>query len=155
MYPRLRDIEAFEKAYGDEHVPMAIAKLAGKTKMVGTRILGSPQGTPPFHRIAEIYFPSMDDLEACAASEGGKRVCTLCDRSRRDGILQRPFLGDLVTDRNLHRWSESGGQAAILRVGQFDRTLHRSFREFSSSQKSVREQVCESDKDFPARGTAR
>jgi len=76
MYPRPRDIEAFEKVYGDEHVPMAIAKLAGKTKMVGTRILGSPQGTPPFHRIAEIYFLSMDDLEACAASEGGKRVCT-------------------------------------------------------------------------------
>jgi uncharacterized protein (TIGR02118 family) len=53
MYPRPRDIEAFEKIYNEEHVPMAIAKLAGKTKMlgtkiVGTRILGSPQGTQPF-----------------------------------------------------------------------------------------------------------
>ena len=44
MYPRPRDIEAFEKIYDEEHVPMAIAKLAGNTKMVGTRILGSPQG---------------------------------------------------------------------------------------------------------------
>ena len=28
MYPRPRDIEAFEKIYDEEHVPMAIAKLA-------------------------------------------------------------------------------------------------------------------------------
>jgi len=50
MYPRPRDIEAFEKIYDEEHVPMAIAKLAGKTKMVGTKILGSPQGTPGSRR---------------------------------------------------------------------------------------------------------
>jgi len=36
MYPRPRDIEAFEKVYADDHLPMAIAKLAGKSKMVGT-----------------------------------------------------------------------------------------------------------------------
>jgi len=73
-YPRPRDIEAFEKMYDEEHVPMAIAKLAGKTEMVRTRILGSPQGTPPFHRIAEVHFPSIKSLEACAASEGGKQT---------------------------------------------------------------------------------
>jgi hypothetical protein len=53
---------------------MAIAKLAGRTKMVGTRIRGSPQGAPPFHRIAEVHFPSREVLEACAASEGGKQT---------------------------------------------------------------------------------
>jgi hypothetical protein len=53
---------------------MAIAKLAGKTKMLGTRILGSPEGTPPFHRIAEAHFPSLKALEACAASDGGKQT---------------------------------------------------------------------------------
>jgi uncharacterized protein (TIGR02118 family) len=74
MYPRPIDIEAFEKIYDEEHVPMAVAKLAGKTKMVGTRILGSPQGTPPFHRIAEVHFPSMEALEACTASDGGKQT---------------------------------------------------------------------------------
>jgi hypothetical protein len=59
---------------GPEHVPMAISKLAGKTKMVGTRILESPKGAPPFYRIAEVHFPSMEVLEACAASEGGKQT---------------------------------------------------------------------------------
>ena len=74
MYPRPRDIEAFEKIYYEEHVPMAIAKLAGKTKMVGTRILGSQQGTPPFTGSRSCTFLSTEVLEACAASEGGKQT---------------------------------------------------------------------------------
>ncbi len=74
MYPRPDDLEAFEKAYQDEHVPMAVEKLAGKTKFVATKVVGSPQGEPSFHRIAEIYFPSMAALEACAASAGGQET---------------------------------------------------------------------------------
>ena len=53
---------------------MAVEKLACKTRIVASKIVGSPQGTPQFHRIAEIHFPSMKALEACAASEGGKRT---------------------------------------------------------------------------------
>ena len=74
IYPRPKDIEAFEKIYQNEHVPLAVAKLVGKTKMVATKVLASPQGTPPFYRIAEVYFRSMADLEACAASDGGKEA---------------------------------------------------------------------------------
>ena len=74
MYPRPKDIQAFEKAYQEEHIPMAVKKLAGKTKAVATKVLSSPQGTPPFYRIAEIHFPSMEALEACAASQGGKET---------------------------------------------------------------------------------
>jgi uncharacterized protein (TIGR02118 family) len=74
MYPRPKDVDAFEKIYETEHVPLAVAKLGGKSKIVATKILGSPQGTPPFYRIAEVYFPSMQVLEECAASEGGKEV---------------------------------------------------------------------------------
>lgn len=74
MYPRPKEVDAFEKVYQNEHVPLAVAKLAGKTKIVATKIVGSPQGTPPFYRIAEVYFSSMQALEACAASEGGKEA---------------------------------------------------------------------------------
>ena len=76
MYPRPKDVAVFEKIYQDGHVPLAVAKLGGKTKIVATKILGSPQGTPPFYPTAEVYFPSMQDLEACAASEGGKEALT-------------------------------------------------------------------------------
>ena len=74
IYPRPTDVDAFEKVYQNEHVPIAVAKLGGKTKIVATRVVGSPQGIPPFYRIAEVYFPSMQALEACAASDGGKEA---------------------------------------------------------------------------------
>ncbi len=77
MYPRPKDIDAFEKVYQNEHVPLAVAALDGKIKIVGTKVLGSPEGTPAFYRIAEIHFRSMADLEACAASDGGKRTLAL------------------------------------------------------------------------------
>jgi uncharacterized protein (TIGR02118 family) len=47
MYPRPKDIEAFEKLYQDEHVPMAVEKLSGKTKFVATKVVATPDGTPP------------------------------------------------------------------------------------------------------------
>lgn len=74
IYPRPKDIEAFEKVYTDEHVPMAVENFKGKTKFVGTKVLGSPQGTPPFYRIAEIHFPSREALDAAIASPGTKET---------------------------------------------------------------------------------
>jgi len=71
-YPQPKDAAAFEKIYLQEHVPMAIANLEGKTKIVATTILQSPQGAPAFYRVAEVHFPSMEALQRCAASEGGK-----------------------------------------------------------------------------------
>src|SRR5689334_10921953 len=44
MYPRPKDINAFEKLYQTEHVPMAVQKLTGKTKLVATKVIASPQG---------------------------------------------------------------------------------------------------------------
>ena len=72
IYPRPKDIQAFETVYNRDHVPMAVEKLVGKTKIVATRVMGWPQGEPAFHRIAEIHFPSMEALQACAASQAGR-----------------------------------------------------------------------------------
>jgi hypothetical protein len=58
IYPHPKDADVFEKVYQQEHVPLAVAKLSGKTKIVAT----------------EVHFPSMQALEACATSEGGKEV---------------------------------------------------------------------------------
>ncbi len=75
IYPRPKDIEVFEKFYQEEHVPLAIDKLAGKTKFVATKVVATPDGTPPpFYRIAEVYFPSLEALQACAQSAGGKET---------------------------------------------------------------------------------
>jgi uncharacterized protein (TIGR02118 family) len=74
IYPRPTDIEAFETIYLTEHVPMAVEKLVGKTKIVATKITASPQGTPPFYRIVEVHFPSKSALEACAATPGAQET---------------------------------------------------------------------------------
>jgi uncharacterized protein (TIGR02118 family) len=74
IYPRPKDVDAFEHVYQTEHVPLAVARPAGKTKMVATKILAAPQVTPSFYRIAVVYFPSMPAQEECAASDGGKEA---------------------------------------------------------------------------------
>jgi len=72
IYPRPHDEEAFERAYKDEHVPMAEQKLKGMTRYVATKVLNSPQGRVTAYRIAEVHFSSMDDLTRCLESDGGK-----------------------------------------------------------------------------------
>jgi len=74
MYPTPKDVPAFEKLYVDEHVPMAVAKLGGATKIVASKVLAAPAGEPVFYRIAEVHFPSMEALQACAASSGGQET---------------------------------------------------------------------------------
>ena len=33
MYPTPADVDTFEQRYAEEHVPMAVEKLAGKTRL--------------------------------------------------------------------------------------------------------------------------
>ena len=73
-YPQPKDTAVFDKVYSEEHVPMAVVKLQGKTKIVATKVLQSPQGEPTFYCIAEVYFPSLEAIQQCAASTGGKET---------------------------------------------------------------------------------
>jgi uncharacterized protein (TIGR02118 family) len=75
IYPRPTDVEAFERAYQDEHVPLAAEKIKGMTKFIASRVVGSPGGgTPSFYRIAELHFPSMAALNEVAASAGAQEA---------------------------------------------------------------------------------
>ena len=75
IYPVPTDLETFERRYAEEHVPMAVEKLAGKTRFVATKMISAVGGKQsPYHRMAEVYFPSMTDLEACLNSPGGQET---------------------------------------------------------------------------------
>ena len=75
MYPTPTHLDIFEQRYAEEHVPLAVEKLAGKTRFVASLIKSSVgQEQAPFHRIAEVYFPSMQDLETCLNSPGGQET---------------------------------------------------------------------------------
>jgi uncharacterized protein (TIGR02118 family) len=74
IYPRPQDEQAFEGAYLNEHVPMVESKFKGLTRLVLTKVTGSPQGKIAAYRIAEMYFSSMNDLQKCVESDAGKEV---------------------------------------------------------------------------------
>jgi hypothetical protein len=74
IYPRPRHVDIFEKIYQDEHIPMAVAKLGGKTKIVATTILGSPQGTPLSTALPKFIFRRCKLWRLARASEGGKEA---------------------------------------------------------------------------------
>lgn len=73
LYPTPTDLEEFERHYAEEHVPMALEKLIGKTRFAASLVTADASGTAfPYHRIAEVYFPSMQVLQDCLNSEGGQ-----------------------------------------------------------------------------------
>jgi uncharacterized protein (TIGR02118 family) len=76
LYPSPRDVNAFERAYTQEHVPMVAAQnFKGIQKFVASRVIGTADGTaPPFYRLAELHFPSMEALQAAAASASAQKV---------------------------------------------------------------------------------
>jgi uncharacterized protein (TIGR02118 family) len=75
MYPTPVDVAVFERRYAQEHVPMAVEKLAGKIRFDANLIASAPGlEQAPYHRIAEVYFPSMTDLEGCLSSPGGQET---------------------------------------------------------------------------------
>ncbi|MFA5985423.1 MAG: EthD family reductase [Methylococcaceae bacterium] len=75
MYPTPTNLDVFERRYADEHVPMAVEKLVGKTRFVASLIQSSVGGgSTPYHRIAEVYFPTLAALETCLNSAGGQET---------------------------------------------------------------------------------
>jgi uncharacterized protein (TIGR02118 family) len=76
IYPTPKDVDAFERSYSNEHIPMAapVFQAAGATKAVLTKISAAASGTSSVHRVAEIHFRSLDALNACAASKAGQDV---------------------------------------------------------------------------------
>jgi len=73
IYPRPTDESEFERQYKDEHLPM-LDKLKGMSRFVASRVLESPQGKVTAYRIAEVHFPSMEQLKACLETDDAKQV---------------------------------------------------------------------------------
>lgn len=49
--------------------------FSGIKKFVASRVVGTPDGSPaPFYRVAELHFPSMEALQAAAASPSAQKA---------------------------------------------------------------------------------
>ena len=76
LYPYPQDVDTFERAYTEDHVPMVNPQtMKGITRFVATKMVGTPDGsTPPFYRMAELHFPSLEVLKECASSESAQQA---------------------------------------------------------------------------------
>ena len=72
LYPPPTDPATFERRYSSEHAPMVVQKVPGLKKFVAAQVLGTPAGAAPYHRVAELYFDSIEALQAAMASPGGQ-----------------------------------------------------------------------------------
>src|SRR4051794_21204097 len=72
LYPPPADRTTFERRYLTEHRPMVVGKIPGLRKFIAAEVLGTPAGAAPYHRVAELYFDSMESLQAAMASPDGQ-----------------------------------------------------------------------------------
>lgn len=71
FYKKPEDVAAFDKAYFETHVPLAL-KMPGLVKCEVAKVTGAPGGEAPYHMVAELYFDDMAALNAAMASPEGK-----------------------------------------------------------------------------------
>ena len=74
LYPPPADVATFERRYHAEHAPMVVQKIPGLKKFVAAKVVGAPAGAPPYQRIAELYFDSMEALQAAMGSAAGQQA---------------------------------------------------------------------------------
>ena len=76
LYPAPRDQGTFDRAYTQDHVPMVTPQnFKGIQRFVASRVVGTADGSaPPFYRLAELHFPSMEALQAAVASPLAQKV---------------------------------------------------------------------------------
>jgi uncharacterized protein (TIGR02118 family) len=74
MYPMPKDPKTFDRRYREEHLPYAGPRLVGATGVVSKRVTSPAPGAPQFYAISDVTFPSVAELQACAASQSGKEA---------------------------------------------------------------------------------
>jgi uncharacterized protein (TIGR02118 family) len=72
LYGHPEDVAAFEDYYENNHVPIA-AKIPNVQRFESGQAIAAPDGgDPPYHRIAELWFEDMDQLQQGMGSEEGQ-----------------------------------------------------------------------------------
>jgi uncharacterized protein (TIGR02118 family) len=74
LYPHPKNIDAFARAYREEHLPYAGPRLQGAIGVATRRVVGPSFAPPPYALMSDISFPTLEALQKCAASAGGKEA---------------------------------------------------------------------------------
>lgn len=77
LYRRPAELEAFDKAFSETHVPL-VKKIPGLVRLDVMRVTGAPRGEPEYYQISELSFESKATMDKAMASpenlEAGKNL---------------------------------------------------------------------------------
>ena len=73
LYSKPQNPQEFEKRYYDEHVPL-VNKMPGVRQWEISKFAGSENGAEPYYMLVELYYDSMEALQASLDSEAGKKA---------------------------------------------------------------------------------
>jgi uncharacterized protein (TIGR02118 family) len=73
LYPPPTDATEFDKAYQNEHLPLMQDKLKGR-KVAVTSVKAAAIGESPYYLMAEIWAPSIEDLQGFLSTPDGQAV---------------------------------------------------------------------------------
>ena len=71
LYRKPTDVASFDKHYHEAHIPL-LKKIPGLRKVELTKITGAPLGESKYHLMAEMYYDSLDAMNAGNASPEGR-----------------------------------------------------------------------------------
>ncbi len=72
LFGQPQDASAFEDHWTSQHVPL-VQKIPNVRQVESARVTGTPDGSePPYHRIAELSFDSVDEMQAAVGSAEGQ-----------------------------------------------------------------------------------
>jgi uncharacterized protein (TIGR02118 family) len=70
LYGHPEDPKAFEEYYANTHMPLA-EKIPNVQRFEAGRVAAADDGEPPYHRIAELWFESAEQMQESLASPEG------------------------------------------------------------------------------------
>ncbi len=71
LYRKPSDVASFDSHYHNVHI-LLVRKMPGLRKLEVTKITGAPIGETQYHMMAEMYFDSVDAMNAANASPEGR-----------------------------------------------------------------------------------
>ncbi|MBS4028848.1 MAG: EthD family reductase [Ignavibacteriales bacterium] len=94
LYRKPADAAAFDEHYDKTHTPLVL-QMPGLRKLEITRITGAPIGESKYYLVAEMYFDSVDAMNAANASPQGR--ATAKDLMNFAADLVTLFYGEVTT----------------------------------------------------------
>jgi uncharacterized protein (TIGR02118 family) len=74
LYGHPADPTAFERYYAEAHMPL-VTKMPRVRRAEAARVIATPDGSkPPYYRVFEFWFDSLDDMQFAFGSSEGQAI---------------------------------------------------------------------------------